>query len=461
MSLAERCASLYGPRPVQVFDPDFDTDAARERRAIVRQATGKADSLLQIQAIFHCGFIFGLLITPLPIALGTYILLQLTELHALIVYRAVYKAAQNPRASLVHLKRPIRQLSYSLAVAGGICLFLVYVVTPESWSLGVLAGCGVGAAYFIPFTKQNGAILYTTLGIFYVSIISAALARPFFFEGFSFEVVAAPLALTLFMMVTTLAIAVNVRLEYFKRLDDEELIEHAFSELKAESRAKSVLLAQLSYEFRTPLNAVLGAAELLRLKDLPDDHRQLVDIMQASGGNLVKLLDRILEISAAEVDAIAINRAPATLSDVISEEAALFDSRAREAGVTLALKGQFCDQPRLMDEACVRQCLANLITNAINHSGGDQITVSCTEATEKSVAVTVTDNGRGVPPLRRKLIFHAFGEKGLEPPYDGQGAGLGLALSRSIARAMGGDVVLLDRDGPGSTFELQFDAALV
>ena len=170
MTLAERCARLYGPRPVQIFDPDFDSAAARERRAIVRQATGKADSLLQIQAIFHCAFIFGLLITPLPIAVGAYLLLQLTELHALIVYRAVYRAAQDPRASLVHFKRPIRQLSYSLAIAGGICLFLVYVVAPESWSLGVLAGCGVAAAYFIPFAKQNGAILYTTLGILHASI---------------------------------------------------------------------------------------------------------------------------------------------------------------------------------------------------------------------------------------------------------------------------------------------------
>ncbi len=461
MTLAERCARLYGPRPVQVFDPDFDSAAARERRAIVRQATGKADSLLQIQAIFHCGFIFGLLITPLPIAVGAYLLLQLTELHALIVYRAVYRAAQDPRASLVHFKRPIRQLSYSLAIAGGICLFLVYVVAPESWSLGVLAGCGVAAAYFIPFAKQNGAILYTTLGIFHASIFSAALARPFFTGGFSLEVVAAPLALTLFMVVTTIAIAVNVRVEYFKRLDDEELIEHAFTELKAESRAKSILLAQLSHEIRTHLNAVLGSAELLRLKDMTGDQSQLVDIMRKSGGNLVKLLDRMLEVSAAEVEAIAIKRVPATLAHVISDEVSLFDSRARQAGVTLVLKDGFCDQPRLMDDVRVRQCVANLIANAIDHSGGDQIRISCSEATETSVAVTVSDNGRGVPPHQSSLIFHAFGKNGLEGPYEGRGAGLGLALSRSIARAMGGDVTLLDHGGVGSAFQLRFEAALV
>lgn len=461
MSFAECCASLYGPRPVQVFDPDFDDAAARERRAIIRQATGKADSLFQIQVIFHCGFVFGLLISPLPIAVGTYLLMQLTELHALIVYRAVYKAAQNPKASLVHLKRPIRNLSYSLATAGGICLILVYIATPESWSLGVLAGCGLAAAYFIPFAKQNGAILYTTLGIFHASIFIAALARPLFIEGFSLEIVAAPLALALFMMVTTIAIALNVRVEYFKRLDDEELIEHAFTELKTESRTKSILLAQLSHEIRTPLTSVLGGVELLRLKGLTDDQRHLVDAMRESGGNLVQLLDRMLEISAAEVDAIAIRRAPSVLASIISEEVALYENRAREAGVALIMKDGLCSQPRHMDHVRVRQCVANLIGNAINHSGSDRITIGCDDATDISVSITVSDNGCGVPPDRRELIFHAFGDKGLDVPYKGQGAGLGLALSRSIARAMGGDVELIEGGGQGSTFRLRFAAPLV
>lgn len=460
MTLAERCAGLYGPRPVQVFDPDFDSAAARERRAIVRQATRKADSILQIQVIFHCALIFGLLIAPFSIAISAYLLLQLTELHALIVFRAVYKAAQDPRAPLSHLKKPVRQLSYSLAIIGSLALALVYITTPESWSLGVLAGCGVAAAYFIPFARQNGFALYTTLIIFNGFMFAAALARPLIVGGYSLETIAPPLALVLFMMVTTVAIAVNARAEYFKRRDDEALIEHAFTELKAESRAKSVLLAQLSHEIRTPLNAVLGGAELLRLKDMTGDQSQLLEVMTESGGNLVRLLDRMLEVSAAEVDAIAIKRAPAVLHKVISEEVALFESRARQAGASLILNDGLCDQPRHMDEVRVRQCVANLIANAIEHSNADEITVGCSEATDTEVAVTVSDNGRGVPPNKRALIFHAFGENGLEGPNERRGAGLGLALSRSIARAMGGDVALVDNGEPGSTFELRFEAVL-
>lgn len=461
MTLSERCANLYGPRPVQVFDPDFDGDAARERRAIIRQATAKADSFLQIQIIFHCGLVFGIIISPLPIALGTYLLMQLTEVHALVVYRAVYRSAQDPQASLSHLKKPIRQLGFSLAVSGGICLFLVYVATPEGWNLGVLAGCGLAAAYFIPFAKQNGFLLYSSLGIFHFSIFSAALARPLFMGDFSLETIAAPLALALFMMVTTIAIAVNVRVEYFKRLDDEELIEHAFTKLKAESRAKSVLLAQLSHEIRTPLTGVLGGLELLRTKDMPDDQRAMVGIMRESGTQLIDLLNRMLDMSAAEVGAISINTKPALLDQLLSEEAALLQSKAQAAGIDLILEDGLCETLRQMDEVRVRQCVANLISNAIDHSKGDKIIVSCGQASEDTIAVRITDNGRGVPAHRRKLIFQPFGDKGLEGAYEGQGAGLGLALSRSIAQAMGGDLALLDIKGTGSIFELRFAAPVV
>ncbi len=461
MTLTERCASLYGRRPVQVFDPDFDTAEARERRAIVRQATGKADSLLQIQVIFHCGLVFGLLIAPFPIAIGAYLLMQLTELHALIVYRAVYRVAQHPKASLTHFKKPIRQLSYSLSTAGGICLILVYATTPESWNLGVLAGCGLAAAYFIPFAKHNGALLFTTLGILQVSMFAAVFARAFKVGDVSIEAIAAPLALVLFIIVTTIAIAVNVRVEYFKRLDDEELIEHAFTKLKAESRAKSILLAQLSHEIRTPLNGLLGGVELLRTKEMPEDQRALVDVMHESGGNLVVLLDRMLDMSASEVGAISIRPGPAVLSKVIRDEVALFSSRAQQAGVDLTMADGFCLLPRRIDEVRVRQCLANLIANAIDHSGGDRVAVSFGQSDGDKVRILISDNGQGVPDHRRNGIFQPFGDKGLEGPHSGQGAGLGLALSRAIAKTMGGDLTLQDDAHGGATFVLSFEAPLI
>ena len=109
----------------------------------------------------------------------------------------------------------------------------------------------------------------------------------------------------------------------------------------------------------------------------------------------------------------------------------------------------------------VRQCLANLITNAIDHSGGDRIVVSFGRPEGDKVRILISDNGQGVPDHRRNRIFRPFGDKGLEGPYTGQGTGLGLALSRSIAKAMGGDLTLQEDARNGATFVLSFDAPLI
>ena len=461
MTLAERCASLYGPRPVQVFDPDADPSAARERRFLIAQAMNRSDRLLQIQIIYLCGLAFGWLIAPPVLILSAYGLMQLSEAHAAIVFRRLIRDAQNPEASLAPHRGPVARYELGSAAAISLSLLLAYLITDDRWSMGILALWGMGASYFVPSNKHDALTLFGSLGIMIGTMVAVVFLRSHQMGDFSLAAIGPPLALVLFAAATSLSTGVNARQEHFRRLDHEEVLEHAAAKINAESQAKSVLLAQLSHEIRTPLNGVLGAAELMAAKDLPHDQRVLVDIMREGGGNLVALLDRMMDISAAEVGAISIRRAPAVLTKVLEDEIALFDSRAREAGIDLIMQDDVCSRPRQIDAVRVRQCVANLISNAIDHSGGDRVAVSCAEAGEQNVAITIADNGDGVPAHRRKLIFQPFGDKGLEGPYSGQGAGLGLALSRSIARSMGGDLKLSDSEGGGSTFILSFEAPLI
>ena len=228
----------------------MDGEYARQRRAIIRQTTNRTDSALQVQIIYLFGLVFTLLISPFPVALGGFVLMQLSELYSLVVFRAVFKAAQDPYARLDHLKAPLMRQAIILPVVGIISLFMVYVTTPDGWNLGVLAGSGLAAVYFVPFGRHNAVLLYGSLGAFLLTLFIAVFTRAYLMDDFSAEVFGAPFSLTLFLTVTTFAVAVNARVEYFKRLDDEELIDHAFSELRAENRAKSVLLAQISHEIR-------------------------------------------------------------------------------------------------------------------------------------------------------------------------------------------------------------------
>lgn len=460
-TLSERFAFVYGRRPVQAYDLEADQRKVRERRFLIGQATNRADRLFQIQIIYLCGLIFSLLIAPPWVGVAAYSVIQLSEVHALIVFRRLLVDAQNPAAPLDSHKGPVARYELGSAAAISVALLLAYMATRTEWTMGILALWGLGAIYFVPVAKHDVLTLYGTLCVLIGAMTAAVLIRAFGQDTITMMSVAPPLALVAFTAVTSFATAANARLEHMKRLDHEEVLEHAVARVNAESDAKSALLAQLSHEVRTPLNDVLGAAELLRAKDMPDDQRTLVDLMRKSGVDLVELLDRMLEMSAAEIGAISIRRAPAVLDRLISEEVALFQGKARAAGIDLKMASGFCDMPRQMDEVRIRQCIANLISNAIDHSKGDQVVVSCAVATGTAITIRIADNGRGVPTHRRKLVFQPFGDKGLEGAYEGQGAGLGLALSRSIARAMGGNLELLDFPGPGSVFELQFAAPAV
>ena len=421
----------------------------------------RADRLLQIQIIYLCGLVFGCLIAPPLIVISAYGLMQLSEVHALVVFRRLIRDAQNPKAPLMSHLGPVARYELGSAAAISLSLLLAYLITDDRWSMGILALWGIGAVYFVPATKHDGLTLFGSLSIMIGTMVIVVFLRAFYMGDFSLAVIGPPLALVMFAATTAFSTGVNARQEHFRGLDREEVLEHAAAKINAESQAKSVLLAQLSHEIRTPLNGVLGAAELMSIKDLPDDQRILVDVMRDGGRNLVALLDRMLDMSAAEIGAISIRRLPASLSRLIAEEVALFDSRARQAGVDLIIQDDICDLPRQIDGVRVRQCVANLISNAIDHSGGDRVCLRCAEAGEKTVSIVVQDNGQGVPPHRRKLIFQAFGDKGLEGPYSGQGAGLGLALSRTIATSMGGDLILQDTDDGGSTFVLSFEAPLI
>ena len=428
---------------------------------MIGQATNRADRLLQIQIIYFCALIFGLLIAPFWVATGAYCLMQLSEVHALIVFRRVLKDAQNPATPLDGHKGPIARYELGSAAAVSLSLLSAYLITRDEWSMGILALWGLGAIYFVSAAKHDVLTVFGSLCVLIGAMTAAVLLRAYVWEAMTPMSIAPALALVVFAAVTSFSAAVNARLEHLKRIDHEEVLEHAVERLNAESQAKSALLAQLSHEVRTPLNGVLGAAELLRIRDMPEDQLKLVEVMRESGVHLVDLLDRMLEMSAAEIGAIAIRRAPSTLDKLITEEVALFTSKARVAGINLRMEDAFCDQPRQMDEVRIRQCVANLIANAIDHSGGETIDVICEEATADRITVMVSDDGRGVPAHRRKLIFQPFGDKGLEGAYEGQGAGLGLALSRSIAKTMGGDLTLQSRPGGGSTFALSFAAPLV
>jgi two-component system, sensor histidine kinase len=215
--------------------------------------------------------------------------------------------------------------------------------------------------------------------------------------------------------------------------------------------AKGRFLAQMSHELRTPLNGILGLAhaELRNTRD--PAARERLSVLLTSAEGLATILDDSLDSAAVSDGQVAIRLRAASPGQAIATAAALFRPRIEEAGLHLTLDiGPGLDRPFLLDDHRLRQCLSNLLSNALRHTteGGINIIARLAylqDPTRGHLSVEVIDTGTGVPPaLRDQLMRFPPGRAGVAPvPRPDGGQGLGLGIVRDLARRMGGDLVLL------------------
>jgi signal transduction histidine kinase len=230
------------------------------------------------------------------------------------------------------------------------------------------------------------------------------------------------------------------------------------------SQAKSAFLANMSHEIRTPLNGVLGMAQVLEGTPLSDEQRNHLRIIRESGDMLIAVIDDVLDLAKIESGQIDLVPAPAPLARGLCDTVALFQARAAEQGTQLDMVAA-PDLPEraVFDLIRVRQCLANLVSNAVKftRNGAVRVMLSAEPRGKDGwlVSITVTDTGIGIGPHALARLFQPFVQATATTARDYGGTGLGLAISRRLARAMGGDITVRSTPGSGSTFALVFPAA--
>lgn len=230
---------------------------------------------------------------------------------------------------------------------------------------------------------------------------------------------------------------------------------------EAASKAKSDFLATMSHELRTPLNAVLGLATTLEHKDLDPAVAEQVQLLALCGRNMLAVLNDVLDVSKIEAGKLHLNPQPADLGETCDDLARLYALLAAEKGVTLRTQRPASSSPRLVfDELRVRQCVSNLLSNAVKFTKDGQIGLSHeVEARADgrlTARISVCDTGEGVSPDALERLFGAYEQAHAAALVDGVGTGLGLHITRRLARLMGGDVEVISREGEGSVFVLTF-----
>ncbi|ASD26886.1 response regulator [Brevundimonas diminuta] len=221
-------------------------------------------------------------------------------------------------------------------------------------------------------------------------------------------------------------------------------------------------LRLMSHEMRTPLNGVIGMLGLLSRTRLDGAQRAYAEAAQKSAEHLLGLVNDLLDYARLEAEALEFDPAPVELEGLVRGVAELLSPRAHDKGLEIVWSVA-ADAPDVVaDEGRLRQILFNLAGNAVKFTdrGGVRLAVEAVgermEGAPARLAFIVDDTGPGVPEEARGRIFEEFGHADVSDAARFDGAGLGLAVVRRLARAMDGDAVVEDRpDGPGARFRFE------
>jgi signal transduction histidine kinase/CheY-like chemotaxis protein len=259
------------------------------------------------------------------------------------------------------------------------------------------------------------------------------------------------------------------RVEQLTRLTEElnlkskELVA-ANQQIREADRLKSQFLASMSHELRTPMNAIIGFSEILseRLQGAIDaKHHGFIRHILSSGQHLLGIINDILDLSKIEAGRMAIYPEAFQISQVAEEVVSVMRGNASKAGIGIEIDLQPDLPPIETDLAKFRQVLFNLLSNAVKFSpAGGTVRLrgrldDAPDSVAAEVAVSVIDEGPGIPPEHQETIFQEFRQLASPARVDVAGSGLGLALVKRFCELLGGHVSLESAPGKGSTFTIR------
>ncbi|MES2745455.1 MAG: ATP-binding protein [Bdellovibrionota bacterium] len=251
-----------------------------------------------------------------------------------------------------------------------------------------------------------------------------------------------------------------------RKLQAKELSE-AKSEAERANATKSAFLANMSHEIRTPLGAILGFTDLLRDPGISAEEKMgYLDIISRNGKSLTRVIDDILDLSKVEAGHLEIEKTPFCMPDVLSEIVSLFSEtvKAKDLYLTLTIDSNVPGTV-LSDPARLRQILINIIGNAVKFTsvGGIKVKVESSPIGDRTakIIISVSDTGPGLMRSQQKKLFQPFTQADNTTTRKFGGTGLGLALSRRLAQAMGGNIgISACKIRRGCTFQISIEVGL-
>ncbi len=222
------------------------------------------------------------------------------------------------------------------------------------------------------------------------------------------------------------------------------------TELQAMHISRDRFYAMVNHELRNALTGVYGWAELLLRKTGPKPPREVYETVDCAEFAM-QIVNDMLDLSRLDAARLKPNVSDVDAMDIIAHSLTTVQPEAAREGVSLAVEGGDHSLPCRTDAIRVQQVLINLLRNAIRHSGGTEVVIRL-EADDAHLRIAVVDQGTGIDPAQQAVLFDAYERA---DSAGGGGTGLGLTLSRRLARLLGGDIHVESEPGKGSTFTLK------
>jgi PAS domain S-box-containing protein len=251
-----------------------------------------------------------------------------------------------------------------------------------------------------------------------------------------------------------------------KRLDkvlQEKNVElkNARSVAEKANLAKSDFLSSMSHELRSPLNAILGFAQLMESATAPlptDSQKESIDQILQAGWHLLKLINEILDLAKVESGQVPLSQEPVSLSEVMSECQAMIEPQAQQRDIKLNFPRFDIHYFVRADRTRLKQVLINLLSNAIKYNiRNGTVEVRCMASTPERMRISIQDSGPGLLPEQMAQLFQPFNRLGQEGGSE-EGTGIGLVVAKRLVELMGGVIGVESTIGVGSVFWIELTA---